>query len=331
MQSSSSQATAAGLAVALSAGFLLFFLALRTNHYSSVDGALRCLSVFFNGRQFHGNNHMLYPFLVEQWANLNKLVGNRAKDPFEYLRMSQAMDSFACALSIGCVCYLIASLAGARAAILGSLLFGFTSATMLQGTSSNEPPAGIFFALFALVLLAIGLRYSSIGLMFAAGFLMSLALASYEAAGTVVGAAILFCFFWPVAKSAKRMAVLVRLLVTGAGSVLGVVIIYGWAYSSQGVPAAKMLSRFLDTGGGASVYTGLDLIPSKILNTSFGLLQWLFNGLPDDYSGIRALIHHPHRLFWGAVVIAGFGFVGTIGVLAFLAWRGIGSPLPRIQ
>src|SRR5271154_5761134 len=254
MKSSPSQATAVGLAAALSACFLLLFLALRTNHYTAVDGAVRCLFVFFRGRQFHGNNHMLYPVVVEEWANLNRLVGNRAQDPFQYLRMSQALNSYACALSIGCVCYLIASLAGARAAILGSLLFGFTSAMTLQGTSSNEPPAGVFFALFALVLLSIGLRYSRILLMLAAGFLMSLALASYEAAGTVVGAAILFCFFWPVSESAKPMAVFPRLLVTGAGSVLGAVIIYGWAYSSQGVPPSKMLARFLETGGEASVY-----------------------------------------------------------------------------
>src|SRR5271166_2044254 len=106
MKSSPSQAAAAFLAVALSAGFLLFFLALRTNHYSSVDGALRCLAVFFNGRQFHSNNHMLYPVVVEQWANLNNLIGNRARDPFQFLRISQALNGFAYALSIGCVGYL---------------------------------------------------------------------------------------------------------------------------------------------------------------------------------------------------------------------------------
>jgi hypothetical protein len=331
MKSSPSQATAVGLAAAFSACFLLLFLALRTNHYTAVDGAVRCLGVFFRGRHFHGNNHMLYPVVVEQWANLNKLVGNRPRDPFQYLRMSQALNGFACALSIGCVCYLIALIAGVRAAVLGSVLFGFSGAMTLQGTSSNEPPAGIFFALFALVLLSIGLRYSSIILMFVAGFLMALALASYEAAGTVVGAAILFCFFWPVPASSKPMAVFPRLVVTGAGSVFGAVIIYGWAYASQGVPAAKMLSRFLDTGGEASVYAGWSLVPSKVLNTSFGFLQWLFSGVPDDYAGVRSLLHHPHRWMWVAAVIAGFALTAAIGILTFRGWRAIGRPLPFLQ
>jgi len=331
MKSSTSQATAAALAVALSAGFVLLFLAFRTNHYSSVDGATRCLNVFFNGRQFHGNNHMLYPFIVEQWANLNQLVGNRAQDPFQYLRISQALNSVACALSIGCVCYLIASVAGVRAALLGSLLFGLSSATTLQGTTSNEPPAGVFFALLSLVLLALGRRYSRMSLMFAAGFLMSLALASYEAAGMVVGAAILFCFYWPVSESAKPVAPVRGLAATAAGSALGVMIIYGWAYASQGVPLAKMPSRFLESGGEPSVYTGWAMIPSKAINTLFGLLQWLFRAVPDDYSGVRGLIHHSHRLPWLAAVIAGFGLAGAIGVLTFQAWRRIGRPLPGIQ
>jgi len=92
-----------------------------------------------------------------------------------------------------------------------------------------------------------------------------------------------------------------------------------------------MLSRFLESGGESNVYFGLGLIPSKILNTAMGFLQWLFNGVPDGYSGLRALFQHPHRLFWVAVVVAGFVFTATIGVLTFRAWRRIGRPLPALQ
>lgn len=331
MHSSQSQVKAPWLALLITACYLLFFLALRTKNYASVDGAVRCLKVFFHGRQFHSNNHMLYPIWVELWAKLNSLVGNRARDAFDFIRISQAMNCFMCAVSAGCVYFMIASVARMRAALLGSLLFAFSSAVILQATTSDEAPGGLFFAVVAVTILSVGLRTSRAVVLLAGGFLMSLALASYEAAGTVVGIAILMCCFWPVAASAKPMAVFPRLAITGAGSVLGVVVVYGWAYSSQGVPVAKMPARFLDTGGNPGVYTGLDILPSKILNTSFGFIQWLFSALPDDYSGIRALVHHSHRIFWVSVMLAAFTFVGAVLFLSIRGWRSIGPSLTRAQ
>jgi hypothetical protein len=318
-------------AFTIAAGFFLLFLALRTNDYASVDGALRCLAVFFQGPQFHGNNHLLYPFWVEMWAKAVSFVGNRAQDPFQFIRISQAMNAFASAAAVGCVSYLIASLASMRAAVLGSLLFGLSSSLTLQATTSDEAPAGLFFATLALAILAYALRKNHGAIFFLAGFCMTAALASYEAAGAVVGMAILLCCFWPSDSPRKVATAFRRLAVTAIGSIVGLFVIYGSVYHSEGVPLSQMPATFLSPGGGPEVYTGFDILPSKILNTPFGSIQWLFSALPDDYSGTRAYLHHSHRWFWFAVGAAAFALLGTIVLLALRSWTRIGFPISRPQ
>ena len=311
-------------AITIAVAFFLLFLALRTNDYTSVDGALRCLGVYFKGHQLHGNNHMLYPFWVEMWAKVASFVGIRAEDAFQFIRVSQAMNALACAAAAGCVCYLIASLASIKAAVLGSLLFGLSSTVTLQATTSDEAPCGLFFATLALAILACSLRNNRGAIFFLAGFCMTAALASYEAAGAVVGMAVLLCCFWPSDSPRKAVTAFRRLVITGVGSGFGIVVIYGWVYASQGVPVSKMPTTLLSPGGSPEVYTGVNLLPSKMLNMPFGLIQWLFSALPADYSGTRALFHHSHRWFWLAVVGAAFALLAVIFILALRSWRRIG-------
>jgi len=313
----------------IAACFFLLFVALRTNDFAGVDGALRCLGVFFKGDRFHDNNHMLYPFWVGVWAKANSLLGIRAQDAIQYLRMTQCMNAFAASAVIGFLYYLIESVSNMKAAILGSLMFGFSSTVTLQATTSDEPVAGLFFATLSLAILAFGIKHSSAAAVFVAGFAMSAALASYEAMGTVVGAAILVCCFWPADSSARPFGVMRRLLIAGAGSAVGVLVVYGWAYASQGVPVAKMPAQFLALGGAPGIYTGPELIPTKVANTPFGLIQWLFAAVPDDYSGIRALLHHSHRLFWLATVLAAFAFIAILFFLTAQAWRSASESFPR--
>jgi hypothetical protein len=334
MRAFETQARVAWPAFAIAIGFFFFFLALRTNDYTSVDGALRCLAVFFRGHQFHGNNHLLYLFWVEMWAKLASSVGIRAQDAFQFIRISQAMNAFACAAAVGCVYYLIASLASTTAAVLGSLIFGLSSTVTLQATTSDEAPSGLFFAALALAILVYGLRNNRRAMFFLAGFCMTTALASYEAAGAVVGMAVLLCCFWPSESPGKLVTAIRRLVITGAGSAVGIVVIYGWVYASQGVPVSKMPATLLSPGGSPEVYTGIDLLPSKILNTPFGLIQWLFSALPADYSGTRALLHdlhHSHRWFWFAVVGAGFALLAVIFLLALRSWRRVGFAASGFQ
>jgi len=311
--------------------FFLLFLALRTNDFAGVDGTLRCLGVFFRGERFNDNNHMLYPFWVSAWAKLNSLIGITARDAIQYLRIAQSLNAFAASASVGLLYYLIESVAGFQAATLGSLLFGFSRAVTLQATSSDEPVVGLFFAALALAVLAYGIRHAITVAIFLAGFLMTVALASYEATGTVVGAAFLMCCFWPDGSAARAVGVMRRLAMTAAGSVFGIFLVYGWAYAGQGVPPARMPARFVALGGGPQVYAGVDLIPTKVANCPFGLIQWTFGALPDDYGGIRNLLHHSHRLFWVATALLGFALFAILFLLAAKAWRTLPNPFPRLR
>ena len=331
MSSSQPQPPAIWPAITIALSFFLLFLALRTNDYTSVDGATRCLGVFFRGHQFHGNNHLLYPFWVEMWAKANSLVGIRAQDAFQFIRISQAMNAFACAAAAGCVYYLIASLASVKAAVLGSLLFALSSTVTLQATTSDEAPPGLFFATLALVILVYGLRNNRGAVLFLAGFCMTAALASYEAAGAVVGMAVLLCCFWPSDSPRKAVIAFRRLVITGVGSVVGIVVIYGWVYSSEGIPVSKMPATLLSPGGDPEVYTGVNLLPSKIVNMPFGLIQWLFSALPGDYGGTRSLLHHSHRWFWLGIVGAAFTLLAVIFLLALRSWRRAGFAANAFQ
>jgi len=315
----------------IAACFFLLFLALRTNNFTSMDGALRCLGVFFKGDRFHDNNHMLYPFWISMWARVNDLLGIHASDAFQFIRISQAMNAFAAASSVGFLYLLIEPLAGLRAAVLGSLAFGFSGALTVQATTSDEAPAGLFFALLALVILASGVRNSNPIAVFLAGFCMTLGLASYEAMGTVVGPAILLCCFWPVSPSGQSQPIVRRLVIAAAGGAVGVFIVYGWAYASQGVPLTSMPFRFLSLGGAPQVYAGADLIITKVLNAPFGLIEWLFAAVPPDYGGIRSLLHHSLRFIWVPVVFVAFSLIAVIFVLAVQGWRIMARPVTPLR
>ena len=85
--------------------FLFLFLALRTRAYLAVDGALRCLNVFFAGER-------LYPFWIGMWAKVNALLGLRASDAFQFIAMIQAMNAFLAAGCNACLYHLIRAIAG---------------------------------------------------------------------------------------------------------------------------------------------------------------------------------------------------------------------------
>lgn len=317
------------LAFFIAGFFWLFFLALRSNNYPNQDGALRCLGVFFRGDRFHDNNHMLFPFWISVWAKANELLGLRAADALQYIRLSEAMDAFAGAVSIGCLYYLIASIAGWRAAVLGSLLFGFSGALGLQATTSAEAVPGLLFALMASVLLASGIWNSNAILLFLAGLVMALALASYEAMGTVVGTGVLMCCFWPASPSRRQeiLPVVPRLAIVGLGGLAGVCGVYSWAYASQGIPWKKMPSQFVSLGGAPEVYAGLDLLKTKVPNVAMGLILWVFRAVPSDYGSIRVLLHHPQRWFWLPIVVSALSLMGLVLILTVQSWRIICRPV----
>jgi hypothetical protein len=322
----------------IAAGVALFFAALflllRTQQYTAVDGALRCLAVFHDPtKRAITNNHMLYPFWIWVWTRGAAWVGFTAADWLAYVRLSQAMNAICAAVAIGVLFSVLAAIAGARYALLGSLQFGLATAVILHATNSAEPITGLLFSLSALGLLIPGLRAESkIGL-FLVGVLLTLALASYQAMALVAPLVAFACLCWPGTNgwlAAKRLALI------AAGGVLSAICVYGLAYSSVGIPVGRMPAKFLKLDGGPQTYGGVK--PSKLLNAPVGLIRNLFHGVPGDYAGIRSLVKTPHAAFWisailvSLILLAAFLWLIVAGIAAaarssgmskFVLWPGI--------
>src|SRR6266849_1395756 len=81
--------------------FLVLFALFPSNHYTAVDGALRCLRIFWNpALVFDENNHLLYPVWVLLWARLAEAIGIVAANAFEFIRLTQTMNALLTAASI---------------------------------------------------------------------------------------------------------------------------------------------------------------------------------------------------------------------------------------
>jgi hypothetical protein len=291
-------------------GFAIFFLLLRTQQYLVVDGALRSLAVFHNpSNRLHGNNHMLYPFWIWLWTRAAALAGWQARDWLAFVRQCQAMNAVCGALGIGMLFSVLETIAGTRYALLGSLQFGLSTAVLLHATNSAEPVTGLFFSLCALAALLRALRAESrIGL-FLVGLLLALAMASYQSSILVMPMVAFACICWPGTSWRTAAA---RLAGAGAGGLLGVVTIYGLAYSSLGVPPRRMFARFLLVDGG-QVYGGFSV--SKLVNVPFGLIRNLFHAVPSNYAGIRWLLKDSHAAFWISADVASFVLLAALGCL----------------
>ena len=308
--------------IALFFAFLTLFWCLPSRDYLAVDGALRCLGVYFDPTLlFHGNNHLLYPFWVSLWSRLAHAIGIRASDAFQFMRMSQAMNGFFGAASIALLCSILQLLVEDRIALLCSLIFGFSTALSLHSTNAAEPLPGLFFSLLGVrVLMAALLRHRR-SLLILAGVCLSLALASYQAMGTIAGVAAFACVWWSWTRSKDAAArdALGPLLSVALGGLLGVCGIYGFAYSHQNIPLLQMPHQFFSIVG-SEIYSGISV--SNILNVPFGLLRNLFSGVPLRYTGIRALLRDPQRMFWIPAAIAGLATVGAVTWMASKAlWR----------
>lgn len=301
--------------------FLALFMFLRSNDYTAVDGALRCLGVFHDRNLlFHGNNHLLYPLWVSLWARSNEALGIVAGNAFEFIRITQAMNAFLGAATIAMLYTLLESLTSYRMAVLCTLVFGLATAVLQHATNSAEPLPGVFCSVLGVKILIAGLRRNSrLGLV-CAGFCFAVGLASYQAMAPIAGIGAFICVWWSVS-SRKRgdthRHALAGLLWVGLGGLSGVVGIYGAAYSYQHIPIAEMPRQFLSLPG-SEVYGGPRA--SRILNVPFGLIRNLFGGLPSDYSGIRSLLQHSLRAVWIPIVILGMVPLALIVWLVAKAW-----------
>jgi hypothetical protein len=305
-------------AAALFCAFLLLFLLLPSQHYAAVDGAMRCLEVLHSPTlSLHGNNHVLYPFWVFLWSKLAAAIGIHATSPFEFIRVTEAMNSVLAAASIALLFTLINLFTDLEIATLCTLLFGCSTALLLHASNSAEPVAGLFFAVLGISLLATGLRREKGALLVAAGLSFAVGLASYQAMATIAGAGAFLVIWWAASVRGGgdilRFA-LVRLGLVCLGGVVGICGIFIFAYAYQGIPLSQMPRQFFSVGGSPEVYGGFTL--RKLVNLPFVLLANLYSGLPLDYVGVRSLFSNLQRPAWISAVLAGLLLVSCIGLLA---------------
>jgi hypothetical protein len=318
------------------AGLFSFFLTLytvfRTNQYTAVDGALRCLSVFWNRHLFFDeNNHLLYPVWVLLWTGLVERIGLSLSNAFEFIRMTQAFNALMAAAAIALLYSILEALTTYRIAVLCSLVFGFSAAVVRHATNSAEPMPGLFFCLLGIRLLISGLGRDRWAHLLIGGLCFAVAMASYQAMGTIAGVGAFMCI-WSATVTHKPneafRAGALGLTWIALGGLLGVIAIYGFAYSYQQVPPHEMVGHFLSLTE-AHVYGGLSI--SRILNVPMGFIRNSLGGLPGDYAGIRSsLLQHPMRSIWIPFVMLELAMLSLTVALVAKALLRIGRGSTRI-
>ena len=271
--------------------FSAFFLIFRSSQYTAVDGALRCLEVFHRQSLFfHGNNHLLYPVNILFWSEALRLVGIKASTPLEFLTISQSMNGVAAAASLAAL-YLLTWFATSSIAISwGAALFlGLARAFLLHATNSAEPMLGLFFALAAMLVVFLSLRANRFSTLMLAGIFFALAMATYQSMVLAAPLAGLLCLGWTGNGRSLRNPIFMgisRAIVLVAGTILGLCLIFGWAYWNQGAKSpAQIAHMFFAIGGGPDVYGGF--AASKFVNAPVGFISNIFKLAPDDYAGLR--------------------------------------------
>jgi len=303
--------------------FAVLFLSLRSNQFTAVDGALRCLEVYHHPHIFfHGNNHLLYPVDILAWSKLAGLLGLSEATPTGYMRISQGMNCFAAAATVALLWLLISSiLEDTLVSVLFVAVYAFSRAFLLHATNSAEPMVGLMYAVAGVLLIRIAVRRANLALVVLSGILMALALATYQAMFLAVAACLWICLFekseaGPVSARERVSIVLLFLVSCGAAASL----LYGLAYSIQGVPFGwPMLRHFLQIGGGSEIYARFSV--SRFLNFPIGFLDDLAPVVPANYAGLRSLLHRPHNAGWWAA-IAAMGVI-VFAPLMMVAVRGL--------
>jgi hypothetical protein len=294
-----------------------FFVLLRTQQYLAVDGATRCLSIYWRGRPMAGgNNHLLYFVNVFLWTKLISFVGVTATDAFDFMRLTHWMTALAAAGSVSLL-WTISYHASksVRAAWAASCVYAFSNAFLLHATSTAEPMVGLFWSLASVLTVASGLAASSRLRLFVGGTLLLLAMATYESMVLIGPAELAFIYYWDDQRPSRSRAFALWFL---AGCTIGGITIYVPAYALSGTTAPlAMLHRFVDMGGVEQVYGGVSI--SKLLNLPVGFANGIVPSLPVDYQGIRSLLRlHSHDQW---IVLSSTAVLVLIGWLVWTSLR----------
>jgi hypothetical protein len=277
--------------------FSLIFILFGSKQYVAVDGALRCLDVYYSQKLFiHQNNHLLYPVNVYFWHKFLATFGIFANGPVEYLRLTQMMNAVAaggCLAILYCLTYAATSSRGISFGV--TIGYGFSNAFFSHATNSAEPMVGLWWSFLATGAIALALKTKQRWLLFASGALFALAMATYQSVVLLSPAAAALCLTWPLTKDTPadiqkniRMntGALWRASLTALGGMVGVTLIYGLAYYYSGIHhIGAMIGRFFTLDGGNDIYGGITI--SKFATLPLGLANSIAPVL-KDFTGIKA-------------------------------------------
>jgi hypothetical protein len=317
--------SAAWLALLVAAVAALAYALLHSRDFTVVDGAVRCVEVFYHPNLFfHENNHLLYPVDVLLWHRLLGLLGIGARDPVEYLVLTQGMNAVAAGLCLGILYFLLRTATTShRTALFGVSLLGLSRAFLLHATNAAEPMVGLLWSLVGVLLAAEARRRSRPLLAFASGAFFALAMATYQSMILLAPAAVLLCAAGRPRGAYRALSALL------AGGLCGAAATYGFAYSRTGaVGAGKMVRRFFSLGGAPGVFGGLSA--RKLALLPLGLVANLVKILPPDFLGFRSLLRLHSRDFTLPLLSLALAAVLCLSLLAAgRLWRGWGSlPAP---
>jgi hypothetical protein len=280
---------ALGLWFALSCFYILF----RTNQYTDVDGALRCLQVYWHRGPYLGaNNHLLYPFNVYLWSRAAEVFAAPVSNPIAFLRRIQKMNAIAAAGAVTLVFLIVYRLTSNRTAgLICALAYALSHALLAHATNSAEPIVGLFASLLGTWIIIEGLLRDRLALLILGGVLLSLALANYQSMFLVAPFLYLAILLWPLLGCANRIGrfnTVKRMAMCMLGSGIGIVLVYGVAYRDEGIREPRQMIREFAALNGQQVYGGFSA--SKLANVPIGMVGNIAAILPIKYRGIRSLV-----------------------------------------
>ena len=296
-------------------GLLIFvasaslYILLRTQQYL-VEDAIRCLSVYWQGRPTTaGNNHLLCLVNVFAWTKMLSLAGVNATNPFDFMRIAHWMTAIAAAACISMFWLLCRRATGSIGiALAATCAYGFSNAFLVHATSTAEPMTGLFWTFASIAMVAWGLSVSSRLRLFVGGALLLLAMANYESMVLIGPAELVLIYYWDELPGYHGRTFALWFL---AGCLFGGIAAYVPAYALSGTthPLA-MWHRFVEMGGEQQVFGGF--AASKLINLPVGFSNSILSSLPLHYQGVRAsLAMHSHDRWI---------LLTSIAILMLLGW-----------
>jgi hypothetical protein len=300
----------------------LAYIALRNSNVV-VSGAPRAFEVYARQRMFlHTNEHLLYPVNIYLWTRTLSAVGFAAATPTGFYALAEALNAAAAAGSVAIVYLLCVTLTQrAGLSLLISTGFALSRAFLTHATCASEPTVGLFWSLVSALLVGISLTGKNRWLASVAGFVLILAMGSYQSmvlAGPALAALI---WLWPDGENPDRRRFASRAWACAPfllGCCVGFVLIYGGAYYLSGTRGlAAIVERFVHVPA-EQIYGGFS--PVKLVAFPLGFTYALLPCLPLSCTGFRCLAD-PALRHWIPVVLLSGAFVGGFAGLLVLMTR----------